>query len=174
MEFKKTKLETIKNALQYAVVNAKTEQETAEFAFLLLDVETAIVQEAEQDKRIEKINKIDKTSNTPHNPPLQKTAVSSSCLLEVIDKLPHSKSRVPYTYHHDYLRQHSKLHIGMSRSYVASSHTADDIELHAIALTQILSEVGSDAIYHINSSDVLICKKAKEITEAAVSRYNFC
>ena len=116
----------------------------------------------------------DKTSLENEIQPSCLGAVSSSCLLEVIDKLPHSKSRVPYTYHHDYLRQHSKVHSGMSRSDVASSHTADDVELYAITLTQILSEVGADSIYHINSSDVFICKKAKEITEAAVSRYNWC
>lgn len=113
-------------------------------------------------------------SNEEQNQPLQQPLVSGSCFLEVIDKLPHSKSRVPYTYHHDYLRQNSKVHIGMSRSDVASSHTADDVELYAIALTQLLDELGSKAIYHINSNDVLICKKAKEITNAAVSRYNCC
>ena len=107
-------------------------------------------------------------------PQLNIPAVSSSCLLEVIDKLPHSKSRVPYTYHHDYLRQNSKVHSGMSRSDVASSHTADDVELYAIALTQLLDEIGSKVIYHINPNDVLVCKKAKEITDAAVSRYNCC
>jgi len=106
--------------------------------------------------------------------PLKQPAVSSSCFLEVIDKLPHSKSRVPYTYHHDYLRQHSKIHNQMSRSEVASSHTTDDVELYAIALTQLLNEVGADAIYHINSQDVLICKKAKDITDAALVRYNCC
>lgn len=62
----------------------------------------------------------------------------------------------------------------MSRSYVASSHTADDVELYAIALTQLLDELGSKVIYHINSNDVFICKKAKEITDAALSRYNWC
>lgn len=113
-------------------------------------------------------------NNNNEKSALNKPAVSSSCFLEVIDKLPHSKSRVPYTYHHDYLRQHSKAHSGMSRSDVASSHTADDLELYGIALTQILSEVGADAIYHINSNDVLICKKAKETTDAALSRYNYC
>ena len=91
--------------------------------------------------------------------------------LEVIDKLPHSKSRVPYTYHHDYLRSHSTVFENMSRSEVASSHTADDIELYAVALTQLLSELGADSIYHIYSEDVLICKKAKEITDAALARY---
>lgn len=115
-----------------------------------------------------------KNSNGSQTPQLNIPAVSSRCLLEVIDKLPHSKSRVPYTYHHDYLRQNSKVHSGMSRSDVASSHTADDVELYVIALTQLLDELGSEAIYHINLNDVLICKKAKEITDAAVSRYNCC
>ncbi len=96
----------------------------------------------------------------------------TSCFLEVIDKLPHSQSRVPYTYHHDYLRQHSIFHSQMSRSEVASSHTADDSELYAVALVQLLNEVGADAIRHINSHDVLICKKAIEITDTALIRYN--
>ena len=38
MKFEKSKLETIKNALQYAVISAKTESETAEFGLLLLEV----------------------------------------------------------------------------------------------------------------------------------------
>jgi hypothetical protein len=106
--------------------------------------------------------------------PNANTNVSSSFFLEVIDKLPHSKSRVPYTYHHDYLREHSKAHNQMSRSEVSSSHTADDTELYAVALTQLLNEIGADAIYHITSNDVFICKKAKEITDAALVRYNGC
>ncbi len=98
--------------------------------------------------------------------------INSGCFLEVIDKLPHSKSRVPYTYHHDYLRQHSKKYEYMSRSEVASSHTSNDIELYAVALTQLLSELGSDVIYHINSEDLTICKKAKEITDDVLARYH--
>jgi len=95
----------------------------------------------------------------------------SALFLEVIDKLPHSKSRVPYTYHHDYLRYHSTVFENMSRSEVASSHTADDDELYAVALTQLLGELGSDSIYFLYPEDVLICKKAKEITDAALTRY---
>jgi hypothetical protein len=91
--------------------------------------------------------------------------------LEVIDKLPHSKSRVPYTYHHDYLRFHSTVFENMSRSEVASSHTADDTELYAVALTQLLIDLGVNSIYLLYPEDVLICKKAKEITDAALDRY---
>jgi hypothetical protein len=95
----------------------------------------------------------------------------SALFLEVIDKLPHSKSRVPYTYHHDYLRFHSTFFSKMSRSEVALLHTADDTELYAVALTQVLRDLGSDSIYLLYSEDVLICKKAKEITDAALARY---
>jgi hypothetical protein len=44
MEFKTHKLETIKNALQYAVLNAKTEKEEAEFALLLGEVQSEIME----------------------------------------------------------------------------------------------------------------------------------
>jgi hypothetical protein len=97
--------------------------------------------------------------------------INSSQFLEVIDKLPHSKSRVPYTYHHDYLRQHSIIHIGMSRGEVAESHTADDVELYAIALVQLLDELGSTSLAHISGGDVIIIKKAKDIADAAINRY---
>jgi hypothetical protein len=95
----------------------------------------------------------------------------SGLFLEVIDKLPHSKSRVPYTYHHDYLRFHSTVFENMSRSEVASSHTADDDELYGIALTQLLINLGVNSIYLLSPEDVMICKKAKEMTDAALSRY---
>ena len=42
MDIKGKNLEIVKNALQYAVLNAKTEQETAEFALLLTDVQGEI------------------------------------------------------------------------------------------------------------------------------------
>ena len=60
METKKQKLELVKNALQYAVLNARTESETAEFALLLLDVQSAIVREAEQEKHVETLKSLDK------------------------------------------------------------------------------------------------------------------
>lgn len=96
----------------------------------------------------------------------------TSCFIEVIYKLPHSKSRVPYTYHHDYLRQKSKIHAGMSRSEVANSHTADFKELYAIALTQLANELGAKLIEHLDSKDIFVCKKAKEIADMVVFRYN--
>lgn len=59
MKFKKSNLVIVRNALQYAVVNAKSEQESAEFALLLLDVETSIIEEAEKEKRLEKLKSLE-------------------------------------------------------------------------------------------------------------------
>lgn len=55
MEFKKGRLETVKNALQYAVIGAKSLPEETEFALLLLDVQSAIDYEKENEKHIKKI-----------------------------------------------------------------------------------------------------------------------
>ena len=59
MEFKKSKLETVRNALKIAVMYAKTESYTADFALLLVDVESAIIEEKEQEKRLEKLKPLD-------------------------------------------------------------------------------------------------------------------
>lgn len=59
MKIEKSKLQTIEQALQIAVMYAKTESYTAEFALLLLDVQSAIIQEAEQDKRIEALKSLE-------------------------------------------------------------------------------------------------------------------
>lgn len=102
-----------------------------------------------------------------------KSQINSSFFLQVIDKLPHSRSRVPYTYHHDYLIYNSKFHQNMSRSDVAKSNEKDsDLQLYAVALVQLLDELGSKAIYHLSWTDIIVCKKAKEITDQLVLDYN--
>lgn len=70
MEFKKEKLETIKNALQYATLYAKTEKEEADFGFLLVEVQTKIIEEAEQEKRIKELKSLDGCvfKYCPYNP----------------------------------------------------------------------------------------------------------
>ena len=59
MKFEKSKLETIKNALQYAVISAKTESETAEFGLLLLEVQSGIESEKELEKRKKEMSSLD-------------------------------------------------------------------------------------------------------------------
>lgn len=59
MQFSKSKLKTIRDAVQYAVMYAKTESETAEFALLLPEIETAIVQEQQKEERLEKLKPLE-------------------------------------------------------------------------------------------------------------------
>lgn len=92
--------------------------------------------------------------------------------IKLIEKLPHSKSRVPFTYHHDYLRAHSKKHQVMSRSEVASCRDSDQTELYAIALMKIIEDLGLDIYEHIVQTDLLIIKVAKEISDNYVYRQN--
>ncbi len=93
-------------------------------------------------------------------------------LATVISKLTHSEGRVPYTYHHDYLRINVDRFKGSSRSDVASNHIENKDELYAVALTQLLDELKFQDTMNLSSDDIEICKKAIEITENVVSRYN--
>ncbi len=106
------------------------------------------------------------------NPQLNIPVVSHSYFHSVIKKLPHSEGRVPYTYHHDYLRLNVGKFKGSSRSEVASNHSENEIELYAVALTQLLDELNFRDTMDLNSDDIVACKKAIEITENVVSRYN--
>lgn len=49
MEIKNNKLKLIKEALEYAIANSRSESKDAEFAFLYADVVVAIEEEAKQD-----------------------------------------------------------------------------------------------------------------------------
>lgn len=90
---------------------------------------------------------------------------------EVIEKLPHSKGRVPYTYHHDYLRIHSKKFSSLSRSHVARENKESDLELYVVSLVQLLDELGSKGFDYIDSSDVEVCKKVRQVTKKVIERY---
>lgn len=52
MNIEKSRLVTVKNALQYAALYAKTESEAAEFALMCVDVEGAIAKEKETEAMI--------------------------------------------------------------------------------------------------------------------------
>ncbi len=59
----------------------------------------------------------------------------------VIKKFPHSEVRVPFTYHHDYLRGNCPALAGWSRADIANSTVKfDNKELYALALLQIIDE----------------------------------
>lgn len=91
----------------------------------------------------------------------------------VIKKLPHSGDRVPYTYHHDYLRQYCEEFRSTSRSYVASNHYDNELELYAIALIQIMSEQLSNvySVCDLNNEDMIVFNKALNIKNEVLEKY---
>jgi hypothetical protein len=74
--------------------------------------------------------------------PLKMTTVDR--IKELIAKLPHAKGRVPYTYHHDYLRQHCGFFKNASRSEVASctQNDSDEADMYSCALLKIVEDCG--------------------------------
>ena len=110
--------------------------------------------------------------NNAETQQLNIAGVSHSCFHSVIKKLPHSEGRVPYTYHHDYLRIHVNKFNGFSRSDVASNHIENEVELYAVALRQLLDELDFTDTMDLTSEDIVVCKKAIKITDNVVSRYN--
>lgn len=91
---------------------------------------------------------------------------------KIIEKLPHSRTRVPYTYHHDYLRWNSPIHSKMSRSEVSENSCNDDEELYSVALCQLLTELGPNVFLYMNGEDVEVCKQAVLNTQAIINSYN--
>ena len=90
----------------------------------------------------------------------------------VIEKLPHSKTRVPYTYHHDYLRIRCRLFLNASREYVANNHADTEIELFAICLVQILKNTNAIDAFGLNSEDIAVCNKCIEIAKKSILKHN--
>lgn len=84
---------------------------------------------------------------------------------QLIKKLPHSETRVPYTYHHDYVRCHVVRSTGVpiSRSEVAEIQNWSELELYAVALCQLLTDVGIQAFELIALDDLRICKQSLEV-----------
>lgn len=91
-------------------------------------------------------------------------------IADVIKKLPHSESRVPYTYHHDYLRQNCQSFAGKSRSEVAQLHSSDMLELYATALVAVLGESDWQDIFNLSLQDIKVCNRAKDITDKMMKR----
>lgn len=75
----------------------------------------------------------------------------------------HSESRMPYTYHHDYLINHGDMSY-FSRSQIAELDDFSDDELYSIAFLQLLEHrSGADIILSINSENLCICKNVVEV-----------
>jgi len=87
--------------------------------------------------------------------------------MEVINKLPHSQYRMPYTYHHDYIVRHTVNYRSKSRSEVADDlrDVITDETLYATALISLLDDMGSKAFDYLICSDMDVCKKAREVVK---------
>ena len=89
----------------------------------------------------------------------------------VIAKLPHSESRVPYTYHHDYLRSKVNSFGNASRADVARSECWNDEELYATALMYLLHEINPETwLYVFDGHDLDICRDAIKLCNSYVNR----
>ena len=63
-----------------------------------------------------------------------------------------SSPRVPYTHHHDYLRENSNLFKGKSRSEVAE-RDASEVELYACCLAQVVNYLGAEQLLTLDEVD---------------------
>jgi hypothetical protein len=73
---------------------------------------------------------------------------------DIINVLPHvGNNRVPYTYHHDYLRAHSPRFKNASRSEVAlaTSLTLEDERSWATCLAFIVDEMSARDVFALDS-----------------------
>ena len=80
-------------------------------------------------------------------------------VLSQIKTIPHSEGRVPYTYHHDYVRmKFMSTDPALSRSRVAKAEASED-ELYACCYLQILTDIPyEDAVmYGVDIGTVREC-----------------
>lgn len=90
----------------------------------------------------------------------------------VITKLPHSKVRVPYTYHHDHLRTKVRSFASYSRSDIAALKSYSQSELYAVALAHLVTTVDPIHILSLDQNDSEICKQAIQITDSLIKEYD--
>lgn len=75
-----------------------------------------------------------------------------------------SESRMPYTYHHDYLREYGSGMGGMSRSDIAALEEFSIDELYSIAFLQLIEHrSGADIIISLNSDIIDIAKNVVNV-----------
>lgn len=93
----------------------------------------------------------------------------------VIKKFPHSEVRVPFTYHHDYLRGNCPALAGWSRADIANSTVKfDNQELYALALLQIIDETYPCDIVltAFTDEDRAIIRECTTLAKERVAFYN--
>lgn len=95
---------------------------------------------------------------------------------ETFKKLPHSETRVPYTYHHDYYRAHSPFFKDMSRGEVGQlTKYETDLQRYSVALVQLLDnelDMATNGAAMLSPSDYSQAYEiAKEITNELLEKW---
>lgn len=88
-----------------------------------------------------------------------------------IEKFPHSPTRIPYTYHHDYLRGEIYSKQNYSRGDIAAIKNWSEEELYSTALVYLLKDLNPlDIITGNLEIDTELCKQAITIVEQYTER----
>lgn len=93
-------------------------------------------------------------------------------VMKVIFKLPHFKTKIPITYHCDFLRLHSPAHEGLSRAQLSSNSDSSDLEMHCATLFMLLEDLGVHSYSYLTIEDFEVCKKAIDVAFKLIERYN--
>lgn len=87
----------------------------------------------------------------------------------VIKKIPHSECRVPYTYHHDFLRYY--VYPDYSRGDVAGLKNWTEEELWATSLVGLIwGQSFFEIVRQLTFEDIKICEDAKKVVDSYVEK----
>ena len=87
----------------------------------------------------------------------------------VIKKIPHSECRVPYTYHHDFLRYY--VYSDYSRADIAGLKNWTEEELWATSLVSLIwGQSFFEMMCQLTLEDITICKHAKKVVDSYVEK----
>lgn len=98
-------------------------------------------------------------------------ALTIDSIMEVINSLPHSPTRVPYTYHHDYLRENCSVFAFSSRAEIAEKHKTTNLELYILALAQIINTAKAWDVLDFTPEQIEVCKKVKVEAYKIIKKY---
>lgn len=96
-------------------------------------------------------------------------------ITSIIRKLPHTEGRVPFAYHHDYLRNNCPAISGWSRADIANSTLSfDSKELYALALCQIIDEAYpcDIVVTAFTDEDRTIIRECEALAKERIAFYN--
>jgi hypothetical protein len=101
----------------------------------------------------------------------QQNTITVADFQRVIKEIQHVPSRVPYTYHHDYLRTNSPKFKNKSRGDVGQEHISNDLELYATALIYLFDMSGSQVLEIMNDEEMGVSREAKKVVQGMLKMY---